>query len=111
MTTKELTGTIGMNVAGTKETIEITPKEGTTFATIELSGTCANAGLYKLTEVVYAQAKNATGAFSFFQEPSVSHAIQEDAGTFTSLKFGVNGAFLNGSFSGTTAGRWAGKEK
>ena len=59
-----------MNKAGTVATIEISPKAGSTtaFATVELTGTCANAGLYKVTGVVYAQATNATGVFANVQE-------------------------------------------
>ena len=122
ITTKPLTGKLGMNKAGTVATLEISPKagSGTAFATVELTGTCANAGPYKVTGVVYAQAKNATGVFAFTQELSVSKAIQEDAGTATSLKFGANAAIISGSLSGEsglglTGGgfkkvEWAGKE-
>jgi hypothetical protein len=113
ITTKEISWLLGMNKAGTVATFKITPKagEGTAFATIELTGSCANAGLYKLTGAFYAQAKNATGVFAKTQELSFSEAIQKDAGTATSLKFGTNGAFINGSLSGTAAVEWAGKEK
>jgi hypothetical protein len=112
ITTKELTGKLGMNKAGTVATIEITPKAGakTTFAVVELEGICANAGPYKVTGTVFAQAKNATGVFGKTQELVVSEAIQKDAGTPTSLEFGVNGAFINGSLAGTAAVEWAGKE-
>jgi hypothetical protein len=109
-TTKGLTGILGMNKAGTVATIKITPKEGSTFATVELTGTCANAGLYKVTGTVYAQATNATGVFSKTQELTVSEAIQKSAGTATSLKFGENGAFINGGLKGVAEVEWAGKE-
>ena len=113
ITTKELTGVLGMNKAGTVATIKITPKAGATaaFATVELTGTCANAGLYKVVGTVFAQAANATGVFAKTQKLSFSEAIQGDAGTPTSLKFGENGAFINGSLSATAAVEWAGKEK
>jgi hypothetical protein len=100
-----------MNKAGTVATIKISPKEGTTFATVELTGSCANAGLYKVTGSVFAQAKNATGVFAKTQELTVSEAIQLSAGTKTSLKFGENGAFINGGIERTAAVEWAGKEK
>jgi hypothetical protein len=112
ITTKELTGKLGMNKAGTVTTIEITPKAGvgTTFALVELLTACPDAGIYKVTGVLYAQSKNATGVFAKTQELSFSKAIQEDAGTATSLKFGINAAFINGSLAGTAAVEWASKE-
>jgi hypothetical protein len=112
ITTKELTGKLGMNKAGTLATLEITPKAGATtaFVTFELTGTCANTGPYKVTGIVYAQASNATGVFAKTQKLSTSEAIQKDAGTATSLKFGVNGAFLNGSLAAEAAVEWASKE-
>ena len=110
ITTKELKGVLGMNKAGTIATFKVTPKEGTTFATIELTGTCANAGLYKVTGTVYAQATNATGVFAKTQKLTFSEAIQKSAGTATSLKFGENGAFLSGGLEATAAVEWAGKE-
>ena len=113
VTTKALTGFIGMNKAGTLETIKITPKAGagTTFALLELTGTCANAGTYKVTGTVFAQAASATGTFPKTQELSVSEAIQKLAGTATSLKFGENGAFINGGLNGTTTLPWGSKDK
>ena len=67
ITSKELKGVLGMNKAGTIATIKITPKGTAAFATVELTGTCANAGLYKVTGIVYAQATNATGVFNITQ--------------------------------------------
>jgi hypothetical protein len=110
--TKELMGKLGMKNGGTIPTMEISPKAGptTAFATIELYGTCANAGLYKVTGVVYAMPQNLTGAFGFFQSMSISESIQKSAGTATSLRFGANGAFLNGSITAGAVVGWAGKE-
>jgi hypothetical protein len=113
VTTKELTGVLGMNKAGTLATIKITPKAGagTAFAVIELAGTCATAGLRKFTGTVFAQAKNATGVFSETQQLSFSEAIQKSAGTATSMKFGEDGLYINGSLEGTAALPWSAKEK
>ena len=115
ITSKELTGVLGMNKAGTLATLKITPKAGeaAAFATIELTGTCANAGLYKVTGTIFAQSTNATGVFAKTQKVTVSEAIQKSAGTATSLKFGENAAFINGSIdiTGTGGKPWAGKEK
>ncbi len=100
ITTKALTAVVGMNIAGTLATFKFTPKEGTTFATVELTGEkCAIAGLYKVTGTFFAQAKNATGVFATSQEISLSKAIQESAGTATSLKFGEKAAILTGTVS------------
>ena len=111
ITTKELTGVLGMNKAGTLATIKITPKTGTAFATVELTGTCATVGLFKFTGTVYAQATNATGVFSETQKLSVSEAIQKSAGTATSMKFGEDGLYINGSLEGTATLPWSAKEK
>ena len=115
ITSKELTGVLGMNKAGTLATLKITPKAGeaAAFATVELTGTCANAGLYKVTGTVFAQSTNATGIFAKTQSLTVSEAIQKSAGTASSLKFGEKAAIINGSLEGTETGGkpWAGKEK
>ena len=110
ITSKELTGVLGMNKAGTIATIKITPNEGATLATVELTGSCANAGVYRVSGTIYAQATNATGAFAKTQKLTVSEAIQKSAGTATSLKFDISGAFINGGLEGTAAVEWAGKE-
>ena len=115
ITSKELTGVLGMNKAGTLATLKITPKAGeaAAFATVELTGTCAIAGLYKLTGTIFAQAINATGIFATTQGLSFSEAIQESAGTATSLKFGENSAILTGTVKDALEGspEWCGKEK
>ena len=111
ITTKEITTVLGMNKAGTVATFKVRPKEGTTFASIELTGACANAGIYKFTGTVFAQETNATGVFAKTQKLTFSEAIQKSAGTATSLKFGENGVFINGGVERTAAVEWAGKEK
>ena len=111
LTTKELTAVLGMNRAGTIATLKITPKEGATFATVELTGTCATMGLRKLTGTVFAQADNATGVFTETQTLTVSEAIQKSAGTATSMRFGEDGLYLNGSLEGTATLPWSAKEK
>ena len=113
ITTKEITTVMGMNNAGTLQTYKLTPKTGagTTLGLAVLNGTCANAGTYKITGAVFAQATNATGVFASTQELTFSEAIQKSAGTPISLKFGENGAFLNGSLQGTATKPWAGQEK
>jgi hypothetical protein len=58
LTTKELTGLMGMNKGGMVATLKITPKEGSTLAIVALTGEkCAIAGLYKVTGTIFAQAK------------------------------------------------------
>ena len=113
ITTKEVTAILGMNSAGTLATKKWTPKAGAgaPFATIELTGTCANAGLYKFTGAIYSQLTNATGVFSTSQELTFSEAIQKSAGTATSLKFGENAAFINGGLKGTAASTWGFKKE
>ena len=113
ITTKELTAVLGMNKAGTVATLKITPKAGagTTFELVELTGTCANAGSYKVRGTVFAQAISATGVFKLTQEFVTNQTIQESAGTSTSLIFGENPAFLWGSLSGFAVTNWAGKQE
>jgi hypothetical protein len=113
--TKALTAVLGMNTGGTIATLKFTPEAGSTtaFATVELTGTsCPIAGLYKVTGTAFAKATNATGVFAESQEITLSKAIQEAAGTATSLKFGENAAFLTGAVKGTLTGvtSWGGKE-
>ena len=112
-TSKGLTGVIGMGGAGTKETVKITPKEGTTLVLFELTGTCANAGLYKVTGSVFGEASNPTETFALTQKLTFSEAIQKSAGTATSLKFGESGAFLNGRIEATEKGGkpWGSKKE
>ena len=47
--------------------------------------------------------------YNVSQELTVSEAIQKAAGTPTSLKFGENAAFINGTLKGTAATAWGGK--
>jgi hypothetical protein len=115
--TKPLTATLGMNKAGTLATLQFQPTAGATtaFATVELIGaSCPIAGLYKVTGTVYGQATNATNTFEASQEIKLSEAIQLDAGTATSLKFGENSAILTGGVKGTISGaettKWGGNE-
>jgi hypothetical protein len=113
--TKELTAELGMNAAGTKTTLEFFPTLGktTSFALVELSGSgCAISGTYKVTGTVYGESVNATNVFAKGQKVKVSKAIQESAGTATSLSFGTNPAILTGELEGTleSGAEWAGKE-
>ncbi len=112
LTTKPLTGTVAMNKSGTVTTVKFAPKEGTTIAAFEISGTeCAIAGTYKLTGAVYAQATNATGVFAASQGLTFSKAIQESAGEAKSLKLGENAAFVTGGFKFAIGGtEFAAKE-
>jgi hypothetical protein len=111
--TKPFTGVIGMIKAGTAVTVKETPETGTTFATVVLTGTsCAIAGEYKVTGVIYGQAAGATGVFKASQEFAYSEAIQKSAGTATSLKFGANAAILSGHLTGAlTSGETFGTEE
>jgi hypothetical protein len=113
ITTKPLSGIVGMNTAGTLATVKFSAAEGTTLATIEITGEkCAIAGLYKLSGTVFAQASNATGVFAASQSIQFSKAIQESAGTATSLKFGENAAFITGTLKTSIGGtEFATKEK
>jgi hypothetical protein len=116
ISTKELTGVLGMNAGGTIATLKFTPTAGSTtaFATVELTGaSCPIAGLYKVTGTVFAKALSATGSFANNQQIELSKAIQESAGTATSLKFGENPAFLTGTINNKLSpeASWGGKEK
>jgi hypothetical protein len=114
VTTKPLNAVVGMNTAGTKTTLRFTPQSGTTFATVALTGTsCAVAGEYRVTGTQFAQASNATAVFAASQEITTSQAIQESAGTATSLKFGANAAILTGAVRGKLAGEpsWGAKKR
>jgi hypothetical protein len=110
--TKALVATLGMGGIGTGATLKFTPV-GATLATVELFGTfCPIEGLYKMTGTVYAEMANATGTFAKTQEVKFSEAIQNSAGSGTSLKFGENPAILNGGIKATlTSGEsWGGNE-
>jgi hypothetical protein len=111
--TKALTTVVGMNTAKTIATHKLTPQSGSTFASFELTGaSCSIAGTYKITGTIFSQTVNATGVFAANQESTLSKAIQESAGTSTSLKFGENGAFLTGAVKASIGGtEWSAKEK
>ena len=106
ITSKALTATVGMKGTSTTiATLKFTPTSGTTFATVELTGSeCPIAGLYKVTGTAFAEASNATGVFGKTQEIKLSKTIQESAGTSTSLKFGENSAILTGALNGSLGG-------
>jgi hypothetical protein len=111
--TNPLTGVVGMNTAHTITTLKLTPVSGNTIAVFELGGeTCPIDGKYKLTGTIFAQAAQGTGAFVIIRGFVVGQAIQESAGTATSLKFGENPAFLTGEIKASIGGtEWAPKEK
>ena len=94
--------------------IQFKPEEGETFATVTIEGaTCPIAGTYKVTGTVWARPANATGVFAVNQPIELSKAIQQGAGTTTSLKFGANPAWLIGKANNelTSGAQWASKEK
>jgi hypothetical protein len=113
ITSNLLSASLGMETVGTGATLKFVPKSGATFATVELTGgSCPIAGLYKVTGTAFGKATNATGVFALKQEVKVSKAIQESAGTATSLKFGENAATIEGALKGflSNGAEWAGKE-
>ena len=112
ITTKELTGVIGMGGAGTKETLKIQPKvrdhlrDGRTHRSLRQRGS------------LQSHRRRLRGSSQSDRHVrtnpnlKVSEAIQKSAGTATSLKFGENGAFINGSLEGKENGGkpWGSKE-
>jgi len=112
--TKLVEATIGMVKRSFLPTIQFKPEEGETFATVTIEGaTCPIAGTYKVTGTVWARPANATGVFAVNQPIELSKAIQQGAGTTTSLKFGANPAWLIGKANNelTSGAQWASKEK
>jgi hypothetical protein len=106
ISTKSIKGTVGMKTgSSTVATVKFVPNEGTVLATVEITGKeCAIAGTYKLTGTVFAEATNATGVFGSTQNLKFSKAIQESAGTGTSLKFGENAATITGTLKSSIGG-------
>jgi hypothetical protein len=86
------------------------PLQTSATATAKLGASCPIAGLYKLTGTFFAEEANATGVFAKSQKMKFSKAIQESAGTATSLKLGENGAFLTGEVNKLAQVEYAGKE-
>jgi hypothetical protein len=112
--TVALTTVVGMNTGGTVGTHKLTPQSGTSIMTITLSGTnCPIAGTYKVFGTIFSKTTNATGVFATEQEDTTSKAIQEAAGTSTSLKFGENAAVLTSSVKSKLSPEtsWGAKEK
>jgi hypothetical protein len=98
--------------SSTVATMKLAPESGSTFATIELTGEkCPIAGLYKLTGTVFAEMSNATGTFGKKQPIKFSKAIQESAGTASSLKFGENAATLTGEINMSSETEFAVKQE
>jgi hypothetical protein len=115
VTTKPLSGKLGMNVPlGTTQLVKFVPVSGTTIAQVQIVGpSCPDAGIYELTGAGFSKIKSTTGEFAVEQEFLSSKAIQESAGTATSLKFGGNGAILTEDVKVKLAGEptWGAKEK
>jgi hypothetical protein len=96
--TNPIAAVVGMNTANTIATLKFTPQSGTNFATFEITGaSCPLAGLNKIGGTLFGQATNATGVFGVNQEVTFSQAIQESAGTGSSLTFNGNEAILTGA--------------
>ncbi len=113
--TKPLKVTVGMKSGTTTiTTLKYEPQAGatSTFATVTITGTsCAVSGTYKVTGAVVGEAAP-TGTFE--TEPGIAfdESLQNDALTATSLKFGLNGAYLVGLIGNSIGGTpWAVKAK
>jgi hypothetical protein len=94
-----LKATVGMG-GGSSATVKFELQAGTSaaFATVEILGTtCSIKGLYKVTGDVVGESANATNTPAKRQSVTFSQAIQESGLTASSLKFGGNDAFLDGT--------------
>ena len=113
VSSKNLRGTVGMKKgSSTVATIKFVPESGATIETIEITGAeCPVAGLYKVTGAIYGEVSNATGVFSKKQPIKFSQAIQESAGSATSLKFGENAAFMTGTVNINSETEFAAKKE
>jgi hypothetical protein len=112
ITTKRLKGAVGMNKAGTIGTVKYVPESGIALFTLEISGaSCAIAGTYKITGTLFGELTNATGVFSSTQRLKLSRAVQESAGTASSMTFGENPLFFTGEIDNSAEVEYAAKEK
>jgi hypothetical protein len=103
ITTKPLTAVVGMGaINANRDLLKFKPVSGTTLAVFELNGPgCSISGTYKVTGTQFAESVNNTNITTVDQELVMSEAIQKQAGTAGSLKFGENAAILSGTIDGT----------
>ena len=117
--TKVLKGTVGMKPetkgGGPLETVRVVPQLGETFLDFTLTGgvNCRVANTYKVVGALFEEALSSTGTFAKTQQFRFSQAIQQSAGTTSSMKLGTNPIWITGTanFTLTSEAEWAAEEK